>query len=103
MSLAGIPGQIALGQLSDRIGREWVWTVGCVGFALCYLSLLLLRESPTAPLLYFMVVSQGALGIRSHLRRRRHPGRDLSGPALRLHLRHADAGRDRRAAQPARG
>ena len=24
VSLAGIPGQIALGYLSDRIGREWV-------------------------------------------------------------------------------
>ena len=28
VSLAGIPGQIALGHLSDRIGREFVWTVG---------------------------------------------------------------------------
>ena len=36
VSLAGIPGQIALGHLSDRIGREWVWTVGSLGFAICY-------------------------------------------------------------------
>src|SRR5262249_36504990 len=36
VSLARIPGQIALGHLSDRIGREWVWTVGNVGFAICY-------------------------------------------------------------------
>ena len=28
VSLAGIPGQIALGHLSDRIGREFVWVVG---------------------------------------------------------------------------
>ena len=62
VSLAGIPGQIALGQLSDRIGREWVWTVGSLGFALCYLSLLLLRDSPTLTLLYVMVVAQGLLG-----------------------------------------
>ena len=62
VSLAGIPGQIALGHLSDRIGREWVWMVGGVGFALCYLSLLLLAGAPTAGLLYFMVVSQGMLG-----------------------------------------
>ena len=47
VSLAGIPGQIALGHLSDRIGREWVWTVGSLGFALCYLALLLLRHTPT--------------------------------------------------------
>jgi sugar phosphate permease len=62
VSLAGIPGQIALGHVSDRIGREWVWTVGSLGFALCYVSLLLLRQAPSAPLLYVMVVSQGALG-----------------------------------------
>jgi MFS family permease len=62
VSLAGIPGQIGLGHLSDRIGREWVWTVGSLGFALCYLALLLLREAPTLPLLYVMVVSQGMLG-----------------------------------------
>jgi MFS family permease len=62
VSLAGIPGQITLGYVSDRIGREWVWTVGSLGFALCYLSLLLLRQAPTPALLYFMVASQGALG-----------------------------------------
>jgi len=62
VSLAGIPGQIGLGHLSDRIGREWVWTVGNLGFALCYLSLLLLRETPTSALLYFMVAAQGMLG-----------------------------------------
>jgi MFS family permease len=62
VSLAGIPGQIGLGHLSDRIGREWVWTVGTLGFAVCYLALLLLREMPTPALLYVMVVSQGMLG-----------------------------------------
>jgi MFS family permease len=62
VSLAGMPGQIALGHLSDRIGREWVWTVGSLGFALCYLALLLLRQMPTPTLLYVMVVSQGMLG-----------------------------------------
>src|SRR5207244_725531 len=46
VSLAGIPGQIALGHLSDRIGREWVCTVGSLGFALCYLALLVLRHRP---------------------------------------------------------
>ena len=62
VSLAGIPGQIALGWLSDRIGREWVWTVGALGFAICYATLLLLADSPTPTLLYVMVVSQGMLG-----------------------------------------
>jgi len=62
VSLVAIPGQIALGHLSDRIGREWVWTVGSLGFVLCYLGLLLLRDLPTPTLLYLMVVSQGLLG-----------------------------------------
>jgi MFS family permease len=62
VSLAGIPGQIALGHISDRIGREWVWTVGNLGFALCYLALLALEHGPTPALLYFMVISQGLLG-----------------------------------------
>jgi len=62
VSLAGIPGQIGLGHLSDRIGREWVWTAGALGFVVCYVALLLLRHSPTPALLYVMVVSQGMLG-----------------------------------------
>lgn len=62
VSLAGIPGQIALGHLSDRIGREWVWTIGQLGFAVSYTALLLLREFPSAGLLWIMVVSQGLLG-----------------------------------------
>ena len=62
VSLAGIPGQIVLGHVSDRIGREWVWTVGSLGFALCYLALLGLRHGPTPTLLALMILSQGMLG-----------------------------------------
>jgi MFS family permease len=62
VSLAGIPGQIGLGWLSDQIGREWVWTAGTMGFAICYGALLLLAGAPTMPLLYLMVIAQGLLG-----------------------------------------
>jgi MFS family permease len=62
VSLLGIPGQIALGHISDRIGREWVWTVAMLGFAACYLTLLLLASYPSIALLYLMVAAQGALG-----------------------------------------
>jgi MFS family permease len=62
VSLAGIPGQIALGHLSDRIGREPVWAIGCLGFVLTYLALLALESSPSLPLLYLMVILQGLLG-----------------------------------------
>src|SRR5262245_39555205 len=62
VGLTGIVGQIALGWLSDRIGREWAWTLGGVGFAICYASLLLLPRHPSIGLLYVMVTSQGLLG-----------------------------------------
>ncbi len=62
VSFAAIPGQIGLGHLSDRIGREWVWTVGSAGFAVCYLVLLHMAHAPTPTLLYLMVASQGMVG-----------------------------------------
>lgn len=62
VSLAGIPGQIGLGFLSDRIGREVVWIVGSLGFTATFLLLLILREQPTPLLLYVMVAAQGVLG-----------------------------------------
>lgn len=62
VGLAAVPGQIALGHLSDRIGREWVWAIGCLGFVLTYIALLLLRENPSRWLLDAMVVVQGFLG-----------------------------------------
>jgi MFS family permease len=62
VSLVGIPGQIALGHLSDRVGREIVWAIGCAGFAICYLALIALAASPSLILLIVMVVAQGMLG-----------------------------------------
>jgi len=62
IALVAIPGQIALGHLSDRIGREWAWTVGCAGFVICYLALIALKNSPSPALLYLMVGAQGLLG-----------------------------------------
>jgi MFS family permease len=62
VSLAGIPGQIALGHLSDRIGRELVWAIGCLGFVCTYVALLVLRTDPSLALLCLVVVPQGFLG-----------------------------------------
>lgn len=62
VSLAGVPGQIALGWLSDRVGREIVWAIGCAGFAVTYAALLALEGVPSAPLMWFMVLAQGAVG-----------------------------------------
>jgi hypothetical protein len=50
------PGQIALGHLSDHIGREWVWTIGNDGFVLSCLALLALRAARSAPLLCVMTL-----------------------------------------------
>jgi len=62
VSLLGIPGQILLGHLSDRIGREWVWAASCAGFAICFAALIALKYVPTLLFVYIMVLAQGALG-----------------------------------------
>jgi sugar phosphate permease len=62
VSLLGIPGQIALGHLSDRIGREWVWAISSAGFAICFAALIALKFAPSLLLVYLMVFTQGALG-----------------------------------------
>jgi MFS family permease len=62
VGVVAIPGQIGLGALSDRVGREWVWTAACCGFAICYAALIALEHAPSYPLLYLTVISQGFLG-----------------------------------------
>lgn len=62
VSLLGIPGQIWLGHLSDRIGREWVWAIACFGFAICFAALVALKYVPSLWLVWLMVLTQGALG-----------------------------------------
>jgi len=62
VSLLGIPGQIVLGHVSDRVGREWVWAASCLGFAICFAALIALAKFPTLLLVYVMVLAQGALG-----------------------------------------
>ena len=62
VGLTGVIGQIALGHLSDRLGREWAWTLSGLGFFLCYATLLVLPASPQPLLLYGMVEAQGLLG-----------------------------------------
>jgi MFS family permease len=62
VSLLGIPGQILLGHVSDRVGREWVWAASCAGFAVCFAALIALKYQPSLVLVYLMVFTQGALG-----------------------------------------
>jgi len=62
VSIAAVPGQIGLGALSDRIGREWIWSAGCFGFAVCYAALIAMQHRPSNGLLYLVVISQGSVG-----------------------------------------
>ncbi|ETW99519.1 MAG: MFS transporter [Candidatus Entotheonella factor] len=62
VGLTGIVGQIALGHLSDRLGREWAWTAAGLGFVVCYAALLLMPRAPTPLTMYIIVASQGVLG-----------------------------------------
>jgi MFS family permease len=62
VSLVAVPGQIALGQLSDRVGREWVWAIANAGFVICCLALILLAGHPTMALFWVMIIAQGTLG-----------------------------------------
>jgi MFS family permease len=62
VSLFGVPGQIFFGHVSDRIGREWIWTVSGVGFAICFAALIALQYERSLALVYVMVISQGLLG-----------------------------------------
>ncbi len=62
VGFAGIVGQIYFGHLSDRIGREWIWTLSSAGFAICYLLLLVMEYENNPIILYGMVIVQGALG-----------------------------------------
>jgi len=62
VGLFGIAGQIGIGALSDRIGREWSWTVALLGYVVCYGALIALEASRSPALLYVAVAAQGALG-----------------------------------------
>ncbi len=62
VSLFGVPSQIFLGHLSDRIGREWIWTVSGTGFVICFAALIALEYAPSIALVYVMVIAQGLLG-----------------------------------------
>ena len=62
VGFCGIFGQIGVGGLSDRIGREWSWTIALAGFALCYVLLLAIETAPSPILVYAIVACQGLFG-----------------------------------------
>ena len=62
VGLTGIVGQIGVGYLSDRVGREWAFTLAALGFTGCYAVLLVMGEYRSPWLMYLMVILQGFLG-----------------------------------------
>jgi MFS family permease len=62
VGLLGVVSQIGLGVLSDRIGREWIWSLSSLGFIAACVLFLLMPYRPTPALLYAMVASQGLVG-----------------------------------------
>jgi MFS family permease len=62
VGLCGVVGQIGIGHFSDRIGREWAWTIGMSGFIVTVLALLALDHNKSRLLMYVMVASQGLVG-----------------------------------------
>jgi MFS family permease len=62
VGLCGVAGQIWIGHFSDRIGREWAWTIGMSGFVVTGLALLALQGNPSRFVMYLMVAAQGLFG-----------------------------------------
>lgn len=90
VSLVAVPGQIAFGHLSDRIGREWVWMIGNLGFVASCLALVALQKTPSFWLLYAIILTQGAFGYSLTSVMGAIPA-EILRPALRQHLRFRDA------------
>jgi MFS family permease len=62
VGMFGIVGQIGIGALSDRIGREWGWTIALIGYAASYGMLIELQVRPSLELVYFVAAAQGLMG-----------------------------------------
>ena len=62
VAAGGVLGQINGGWMADRLGREMAWTIGCLGFVLCYACLIALRYEPSPLFLWGMVATQGLIG-----------------------------------------
>ena len=58
----GAIGQVGIGHLSDRVGREWTWTLCCTGFAAAYVAMSMMQDAGDVWLIYVMIMAQGGFG-----------------------------------------
>ncbi|MGB1006550.1 MAG: MFS transporter, partial [Thalassobaculaceae bacterium] len=58
----GVASLMGLGALSDRWGREVVWTIAMLGYVMCYGVSLALEAAPAWALMAAMVIAQGLIG-----------------------------------------
>ncbi|MAI45861.1 MAG: MFS transporter [Hyphomicrobiaceae bacterium TMED74] len=58
----GIFGQIGIGALSDRIGRELAWTIALAGFGATSIFLIMVLKSQMIIFVYLAVIVQGLMG-----------------------------------------
>ena len=58
----GIFGQIGIGALSDRIGRELAWTIALAGFGTTSILLILIAQTRSVELVYLAMAVQGLFG-----------------------------------------
>ena len=58
----GIFGQIGIGALSDRVGRELAWTISLAGFGAASILMVLIGKSPSTELVYLAMAAQGLFG-----------------------------------------
>ena len=58
----GALGQVGIGHLSDRVGREWTWTLCCLGFAVAYMAMSMMQSAADSWLIYVMIIAQGGFG-----------------------------------------
>ena len=92
VSLLGIPGQIWLGHLSDRIGREWIWAISCARLCdlLCGVDRLEIRAGVAAGLSHDL--HPGRARLRPDVGDGRGGAGNLSGQAVWQHFWHHHAG-----------
>lgn len=62
VSTFGVGSLLGMGALSDRWGREQIWTVSMLGYIACYGVSLMLQAQPSWVLMVTMVVTQGLIG-----------------------------------------